>query len=299
MESNGLMGKSFFRNSTTKGSISVFYYPQNKRSNTRPLLPLLSFSFRSIQADIPFRRISTLFNVTNFIVAQVNFHVVPFLHKPHHPYDRSSSYWRLFQAVEWDMRNRVLNLSRLGLFPKLFGHDVSKMFQQKYHGNVTLVPRMQLGQIFGIKALLNPEVSDMEHYIQRGQEACWPYVKYIKHRLDLEKELLAAVRNIEDSEVKSGRRPRGGSEEDFLNVFMDSPRKSGNNRVRTASGELREIELLKHKLRTVEDENERLSALVENYERREEEENMDSRTAALANEGPSTRLRKSGILKNQ
>jgi hypothetical protein len=38
-----------------------------------------------IQADLPFKRISTLFNISNFVVAQTNFHVVPFLNKAHHP----------------------------------------------------------------------------------------------------------------------------------------------------------------------------------------------------------------------
>ena len=46
----------------------------------------------------------------------------------------------LFQSM-WDVRSRVLNLSSLGLFPKLFGQDVTKVFKQKYYGecSVTLV----------------------------------------------------------------------------------------------------------------------------------------------------------------
>jgi hypothetical protein len=39
----------------------------------------------SVQADLPFKRISTLFNILNFVVAQTNFHVVPFLNQSHHP----------------------------------------------------------------------------------------------------------------------------------------------------------------------------------------------------------------------
>ena len=78
----------------------------------------------SVQADIPFKRISTLFNVTNFIVCQCNFHVVPFLPKAHGPGKRST-YWRLFQMLEWDIRSRVLNLSRLGLFPRVSFNFVS------------------------------------------------------------------------------------------------------------------------------------------------------------------------------
>mmetsp|Transcript_44754 Transcript_44754/g.108525 ORF Transcript_44754/g.108525 Transcript_44754/m.108525 type:complete len:789 (-) Transcript_44754:956-3322(-) len=79
----------------------------------------------SVQADIPFQRISTLFNVSAYVVCQTNFHVMPFLNKEHHPHAKSK-YWRLFQTIEWDIRNRVLKLSKLGLFPTFFGQDISK-----------------------------------------------------------------------------------------------------------------------------------------------------------------------------
>jgi predicted acylesterase/phospholipase RssA len=128
----------------------------------------------SVQADLPFQRISTLFNVSNYVVCQTNFHVIPFLNKAHHP-SVQSFYWRLFQIIEWDIRQRALNLSRLGLFPRIFGQDISKVFQQKYHGNLTLVPRFTAMQTFGLKALANPSVSDMEGYLKFGQMAAWPY----------------------------------------------------------------------------------------------------------------------------
>jgi TAG lipase/steryl ester hydrolase/phospholipase A2/LPA acyltransferase len=59
----------------------------------------------SVQADLPFQRIATLFNVSNFVVCQTNFHVLPFLNKEHHP-DVKSFYWRLFQTIEYDIRSR-------------------------------------------------------------------------------------------------------------------------------------------------------------------------------------------------
>ena len=92
-----------------------------------------------IEADLPFKSISTLSNILNYIVCQTNFHVVPFLRKAHHP-SKKSLYWSIFETCEWDIRNRGLNVNRLGLFPKMFGHDISKIFKQKYHGNLTLVP---------------------------------------------------------------------------------------------------------------------------------------------------------------
>jgi predicted acylesterase/phospholipase RssA len=142
----------------------------------------------SVQADLPFERISTLFNVSNFVVCQTNFHVVPFLNKAHHPNSRSL-YWRLFQTVEWDIRNRALKLSRLGLFPRIFGQDISKVFKQKYHGNLTLVPRFTTMQTFGLKALSNPTVRDMENYLKYGQIAAWPYVNVISDMIRLERAL--------------------------------------------------------------------------------------------------------------
>lgn len=114
----------------------------------------------SVQADLPFQRIATLFAVSSFIVSQTNFHIVPLLNKTHHPNARSL-YWRLFQTAEWDIRGRVLKLSRLGLFPHIFGQDISKVFQQKYHGNLTIVPRFTTMQTIGLKVLANPTMADM------------------------------------------------------------------------------------------------------------------------------------------
>lgn len=140
----------------------------------------------SVQADLPFQRISTLFNVSNYVVCQTNFHVMPFLNKAHHP-GRRSFYWRLFQTLEWDIRNRALKLSRLGLFPRIFGQDISKVFRQRYHGNLTLVPRFTTMQTFGLKALVNPTVRDMEGYLKYGQIAAWPNLSVIQDMLRLEK----------------------------------------------------------------------------------------------------------------
>jgi predicted acylesterase/phospholipase RssA len=151
----------------------------------------------SVQADLPFQRIATLFAVTSFIVSQTNFHVVPFLNKAHHP-KQQSLYWRLFQTMEWDIRNRALKLSCLGLFPRIFGQDISKVFKQKYHGNLTIVPRFTAMQTVGLKALSNPNVIDMEVYLKYGQIATWPYLNVIRDMIRLEKSLDECLTRLED-----------------------------------------------------------------------------------------------------
>ena len=150
----------------------------------------------SVQADLPFQRIATLFAITSFIVSQTNFHVVPFLNKEHHP-DNKSLYWKIFQTIEWDIRSRALKLSRLGLFPRIFGQDVSKVFKQKYHGNLTIVPRFTTMQTFGLKALSNPTVKDMDGYLKYSQIATWPYLNAIRDMIRLEKVLDDCLARLE------------------------------------------------------------------------------------------------------
>jgi len=199
----------------------------------------------SVQADLPFKRISTLFNVSNYIVCQTNFHVLPFLHKPHHP-KTNSFYWGVFQTCEWDIRNRALNLSRLGLFPKIMGHDISKVFKQKYHGDITLVPRFTRMQLLGMKALVNPTVEDMEQYLQNGQSAAWPYVGVMKEVLRIEKAVDRCMARLNERK----RFPDDWDEIESITSMTQSTRSRPY-----ASSARREIELLKEKILALELEN--------------------------------------------
>ena len=225
----------------------------------------------SVQADLPFERISTLFNVSNFVVCQTNFHVVPFLNKEHHPNSRSL-YWRLFQTVEWDIRNRALKLSRLGLFPRIFGQDISKVFKQKYHGNLTLVPRFTAMQTFGLKALSNPTVRDMENYLKYGQIAAWPYINVISDMIRLE-------RGLDDCLARLHERRRVLSPDwDDVESITSAPSTAGGNYKNTKGVRFfagREAERLKHKVMKLERENFALKTQLEELTRQMEVNNQD------------------------
>uniref|UniRef100_A0A7S4JVP5 PNPLA domain-containing protein n=1 Tax=Odontella aurita TaxID=265563 RepID=A0A7S4JVP5_9STRA len=222
----------------------------------------------SVQADLPFKRISTLFNVSNFVVSQTNFHVVPLLRKAHHPGEHSL-YWRSFQACEWDIRGRALTLSRLGLFPKIFGHDMSKVFKQKYHGNLTLVPRFTTMQLFGLKALVNPTFEDMVNYLKYGQIAAWPYLTVIKEMLRVETKIDRCIARLEerlDGLVPDGNGIPPHSHDDDDVESISSSFVSGTNRLRFLSSH-RETELLRQKVSTLERENVQLRGQVEQLQR--------------------------------
>lgn len=224
----------------------------------------------SVQADLPFQRISTLFAVTSFVVSQTNFHVVPFLNKAHHP-NQKSLYWRLFQTMEWDIRSRALKLSRLGLFPRLFGQDMSKVFKQKYHGDLTIVPRFTTMQTFGLQALSNPTVKDMEGYLKYGQIATWPWLNAIRDMIRLEKALDDSLARLEDR-LRS-LHPEGDwsfhEDVDSIASSTNVLSTSSGARVRIVgrpppgfSNTYRETERMRRKMENLEDENRELKAFL-------------------------------------
>ena len=146
----------------------------------------------SIQADVPFKRMATLFNVSNFIVAQVNFHVKFVVDdsarraRDPAPGSASGLYRRLVGAAELNVRMRATMLSQLGLMPTLYGNSVRKVFSQKYHGDVTISPRFTYAQSIGLAAIRNPTVADMDGYLLNGKRAVWPHVGRLGRMLALE-----------------------------------------------------------------------------------------------------------------
>ncbi|GLD93557.1 hypothetical protein PINS_up002149 [Pythium insidiosum] len=142
----------------------------------------------SIQHDLPMETMASCFNVTNFIVSQVNPHVVPFVGDDvHKPTFRKSLFHTLESVIAADVRHRLKMLAFLGLFPKIYGHQFSSYFKQNFSGNVTLIPDFVFLEAIGVKAILNPTKEDMDRYILGGQRAVWPKLAYIGHLCAIEK----------------------------------------------------------------------------------------------------------------
>jgi len=49
-----------------------------------------------------------------------------------------------------DLKARMYRLSKLRLIPHIFGQDISKVFRQKYSGDVTIVPHISLFDNFKV-----------------------------------------------------------------------------------------------------------------------------------------------------
>lgn len=142
----------------------------------------------SIQHDLPMETMASCFNVTNFLVSQVNPHVVPFVGDDvHQPSFRKSLFHTLESVIAADVRHRLKMLAFLGLFPRIYGHQFSSYFKQNFSGNVTVIPDFIFSEAIGIKAILNPTREDMDRYIKGGERAVWPKLAYISHLCAIEK----------------------------------------------------------------------------------------------------------------
>ena len=164
----------------------------------------------------------------------------------------------------WDVKSRVLNLGQLGLFPKIFGQDLSKMFNQKYYGKLTLVPRFTTMQLFGLKVLSNPTVTDMDNYLQEGQLAAWPFLRVLKEMIRIERSLDTGLAKLEERLNSI----RSGYDIPLPNDDIDSLSSAPNTAYRARLPGLgREAELLKEKVVSLEQENKQLRKQVVRLQR--------------------------------
>lgn len=72
----------------------------------------------------------------------------------------------MLKALDLDLRHRSLILATMGLLPKFYGTDISALFKQRYHGDVTIVPDMRVEESLGVKAIMHPSRADMKSYIR-------------------------------------------------------------------------------------------------------------------------------------
>jgi hypothetical protein len=136
-----------------------------------------------------------LFNVSAFYVSQVNFHVSPFMRKAEGPH-KTSYYWSMMSHCEEDIRHRARKLAKLGVLPRFFGVNMTSVFKQKYHGDVTMVPSFTPMESIGLKAVMNPSPEDIRGYITGGDKATWPRINRIRFMMRTELCLRSCVAKL-------------------------------------------------------------------------------------------------------
>ncbi|ETO14325.1 hypothetical protein RFI_23048 [Reticulomyxa filosa] len=132
----------------------------------------------SIAHDLPMNRLQQLFNVDNFIVSQVNPHLVPFLfHSIKAPIPLFDRLFR-FLGNEFHLyiSSLLVNLRELGILRGFQTLDM--LISQRYTGDVTIVPDVKSSDYF--KLLSNPSPNDVLQCIDLSQRAVWKMMSRIE-----------------------------------------------------------------------------------------------------------------------
>ena len=138
-----------------------------------------------VNSDLPIARLSEMFYVNHFIVAQVNPHVVPFLYASSIPMHASFKFIlsKVGMLVRSELQHRLNQIIDLG-FPSRFPSKILSIFNQKYVGDNTIVP--SIGILDFCQIVANPYVNVVLDSIIRGDKATWPKVKIIKNHCKIE-----------------------------------------------------------------------------------------------------------------
>jgi TAG lipase/steryl ester hydrolase/phospholipase A2/LPA acyltransferase len=198
----------------------------------------------SVDNDLPMTRLAEMFNVSHFIVSQVNPHVVPFLsnsaRSPSTPpslFTLNSKISSLVSPLTTFAKSEALHrlhvLAQLGVFPN-FCNKTRNMLSQKYSGDITILPRIEYRDFPTM--LKNPTPAFMVRACEAGERATWPLLGRVRNHCAVELELDRAVTELRARVVfgRSGEKGwsgRPGSEKGVRGRYQGE-----GNRKRMVSG---------------------------------------------------------------
>eukprot|EP00842_Homolaphlyctis_polyrhiza_P005765 jgi/Hompol1/618/HPOL_005364-RA len=138
----------------------------------------------SVENDLPMQRVSELFGVNHFIVAQVNPHIIPFMTSQNKaPSVVTNSALRLAYLMQTELQYRLTQLVDLGIFPSLFSR-IKSIVCQRYWGDITVVPYLPWSKYPLI--LANPNIHMVKDYIIDGERATWPQIAIMRNHCLIE-----------------------------------------------------------------------------------------------------------------
>jgi TAG lipase / steryl ester hydrolase / phospholipase A2 / LPA acyltransferase len=152
----------------------------------------IKFVDGSLKADLPMKRLSELFNATQYIVSQVNPHIVPFIVKKE---KKEGILSRLEYFSILELKSSVRKLAKLKLIPRIFGEDVTAIVLQKYRGDINIYPKLKM--IDNFCAIQHPEAEDMDRYIKDGMKSAFPHLWVTKISMSFEKIIEEELSRLE------------------------------------------------------------------------------------------------------
>lgn len=158
----------------------------------------------SLRTDIPLKALNIHFNVNFSIVSQVNPHINLFFFSPRGSpggpvTHRKGRGWRggflgstIETAVKLDLQKYLKILRHLELLPRPMGQDWSEIWLQRFSGTVTIWPKTIPSDFWNI--LTDPTPQRLDRMLLFGQRSCWPKIRFISNRMQVERVILEGLR---------------------------------------------------------------------------------------------------------
>lgn len=179
----------------------------------------------SVSHDLPIDRLREMLDVNHFIVSQVNPHIVPFLKKEQNFQDPAGrTMWQVLTDNASDIaRREVVHGMELlkvagtrvpSMVPTFLtnrlpqpphwasqlagkmGHFAVSILNQKYTGDITILPEVSLNLV--LKVLSNPTPEFMAESMAKGERATWPEIDRIRSRTGVERAIDTSVRTMRE-----------------------------------------------------------------------------------------------------
>lgn len=165
----------------------------------------------SFGADLPMKSVATLFNVTNFIVSQVNLHTLPFTHRSY--YHINSIKYVVYRASELlagfvisEIIHRARQLQSLFSLPSFVQFAVNIILQE-YFGNVNITPSFDFVDVLFIFS--NPSREELLKWARRGRNRSFFHLRQIQDFVQVERKLEHVIHQLRlKRDAGKGESPR-------------------------------------------------------------------------------------------
>jgi len=167
----------------------------------------VEFSDGGFGFDIPTTALAHLFNVNNFVVSQVNPHILPLQKMPRNiPF-----VWPTFNFIVDEFRLFCNNLTRqmlaLGVFSSTM-RTINDTVMQPVFGDVTIFPDFEWSDY--LKIITNPTRNELNQMIDVGRQSTYPHISRMNILCALEYKLgrcLQRLRAMASNNEVKGENP--------------------------------------------------------------------------------------------
>lgn len=203
---------------------AVTLMSKDRLGHEKPYLASTRWVDGAIQSDLPAQRLAELYNVNHHIVSQTNPHVLPFITDQ----SRKDNWTRFLTNLvkdEFKFRSRqMLQLASYGIdrgIVKNLLEGAVSIVEQRYYGDITVHPRVQLRDYQHI--LGNLSRAEFQEWVHEGELATWPKITMVRDQTIIGQTLEDCIIRLKKQRSSQGARALRGARADSSRASRPRP----------------------------------------------------------------------------